>query len=163
MWRRCQLAAMTLIGTVACTEAVEPEPDLGSIVYEIFTGCVVDPGGPYACQPNQTAATRGDTLIVGHAVVDTLDDTGTLNQVSIRPGCAVNFEILRGNTLVGTLPAAPTCPDSTLAQGVNAPRILNLRLYPWLVPADYTAGTYTLRSVWLVDPRATRSLEITLR
>jgi hypothetical protein len=154
---------MLAVAFSACGDSVAPEVDLGSIIYEIFTGCFVNPSGPYTCAPNQTEVMRGDTLLVGHAVVDTADATGTLNQITIRAHCAVQFEIRRGQTLVGTLPPQPPCPDSVLPQGVNAPRILNLTIVPWLVPADLPPGVVTLRSVWLEDPLVQRTFDVTVR
>lgn len=151
-------------GLLTITGCSEPlEPDLGMLAYEIFTGCFVNPAGPYTCAPNQTVVARGDTLLVGHAVVDTADATGTLSHVTIRPFCAVNFEIRHGAALVGTLPEQPWCVDSTLAQGINAPRVLNISIYGWVVPHDLAPGSYVLHSVWLEEPRVTRSLQITVR
>jgi hypothetical protein len=161
MMRKSALVLAGVLLTTGCSETLEPS--LGTLAYEIFTGCLVNPDGPYTCTPNQTAVARGDTLFVGHAVVDTADATGTLSHITIRAVCAVNFEIRRGAALVATLPEQPTCPDSTLAQGINAPRVLNITIYIWAVPTDLTPGTYVLRSVWLEDPQVTRSLQVTVR
>jgi hypothetical protein len=150
------------LGFLACSDAVEPEPDLGTLLYSVFTGCFAS-GPLYTCSPNELEVTAGDTLLVGHAVVDTADATGTMSQITIRAPCAVNFEIRRSGELVGTLPPQPPCPDSVLAQGINAPAVNNITIYPWAVPADLTPGTYTLMSVWLEDPAVRRSLDVMVR
>jgi hypothetical protein len=58
------------------------------------------------------------------------------------------------------LPAEPTCPDSIQDQGDNAPRVYNARFFFWKPPLDAEVGSYTFRSVWLVDPAVRRTVRI---
>jgi hypothetical protein len=157
-----RISLLVVFGLLACSDAVAPEPDLGTMVYSVFTSCFAS-GPSYTCNPNQLEVTRGDTLLVGHAVVDTADATGTLSQITIRAPCAVNFEIRRGGDLISTLPPQPPCPDSVLGQGINAPAVNNITVYPWAVPAELPLGTYTLQSVWLEEPAVRRSLNVTVQ
>lgn len=124
---------------------------MAGLLYEIQP-CGLPPfAGPYGC-PDTIEVAPGDTLLIGHAVIDT---SHTHADILIRPICAVNLEILRNGELIGTLPSEPTCPDSVEVNGTNAPSITNVRGYRWEVPA-LAPATYTVRSVWLLDPAATQ-------
>ena len=136
-------------------------PDLGTLAYEVFSGCIPDVFNlVVTCAPQQTTVARGDSLLVGHLLIDT--SAAGAATARLRPSCAVNFEIRHGGALVGTLPATPTCPDSVQDQGDNPPRVNNAHVFFWQVPADAAQGPYTIKSVWLVDPRLTRAIQVTV-
>jgi hypothetical protein len=152
--------AVLVATIISCSDPVEP--NLGTLAYEIFTGCLPSAFEPvYTCSPQQTTITRGDTLLVGHLVVDT--SVAMAATARVRAPCAANFEIRRGVTLVGTLPAVPTCPDSVMEQGDNPPLVNNRRVQFWAVPSDAAPGVYTITSVLLVEPRAARSTQVTVQ
>jgi hypothetical protein len=149
--------AATVLG---CSDATAP--DLGTMAYEMFSGCIPDVFNlAVTCAPQQTSVARGDSLLVGHLLIDT--STAKTATARLRASCAVNFEIRLGTTLVGTLPATPTCPDSVQEQGDNPPRVYNARVFFWQVPTNTAPGTYTLKSVWLVDPALSRSIQVTVQ
>jgi hypothetical protein len=164
------LATRTVTGATLAFGADDPVSDtlrlmvaldlvrMVGLLYEILP-CGLPPfEGPYHC-PDSLEVSPGDTLLVGHAVIDT---TKAHDDILIRPGCAVNFELVHDGQLIGTLPAEPTCPDSVEVNGYNAPEILNVRGYYWEVPA-LAPGNYTVRSVWLRDPLDTRSAVLIVR
>ena len=127
--------------------AADPAPDtlsltvslelqgMAGLLYEILP-CGLPPfGGPYEC-PDTMEVSPGDSLLIGHAVIDT---SGTHEDILIRPACAVNLEILLDGQVIEPLPIEPTCPDSVEVNGFNAPQILNVRGYsgrcrPWRPP-----------------------------
>ena len=154
---RVVLGGILVSASPACSDSTGP--DLGTLVYEVWSGCVPDIfNGVFTCSPQQTSVARGDSLLVGHLLIDT---SATLSATARVVGsCAVNFEITRSGTLVATLPAQPTCPDSVAEQGDNPPRVYNARIRFWHVPADAPTGQYTITSVLVVEPRITRSLQV---
>jgi hypothetical protein len=155
----CLLSAALLAN---CGETTAPGIDdaIRPLVYEIFTGCLPQ-RLEYDCGPDVLTVSRGDTLIVGHSLHDS--SGADPDTVIVTADCAVNFEILRSNVLVGTLLAAPTCPDSTLPRGENAPQINLIRAFAWRIPTGLAPGQYTLRSRLLVNPNVSKSLQITVQ
>jgi hypothetical protein len=156
-WSGVLLSGSMAVAVSACSDTTGP--DLGTMAYEVFSGCVPDVFNfATTCSPQQTTVDRGDSLLVGHLLFDT---SATLSATArLRPSCAVNFEIRRDGALVSTLPAVPTCPDSVQEQGDNPPRVYNARVFYWQVPTDAPTGPYTISSVWLVDPAASRSIRV---
>jgi hypothetical protein len=136
-------------------------PDLGTLAYEMFSGCIPDIFNlGLMCSPQITTVARGDSLLVGHLLIDT--SAAQTATARLRAPCAVQFEIGRAGALVRTLPAVPTCPDSVMEQGDNPPRVYNARFRFWVVPVDAAPGAYTIKSVWLIDPAATRAIQVTV-
>jgi hypothetical protein len=88
----------------------------------------------------------GDTALVRLSVTDT---GGGSSVAQFRAPCAVNVTILGGPAL-HTLPAVPTCPDSTT--GVVLSAVAVARDLIWIVNGSFTAGDYTLRSDLVADP-----------
>lgn len=90
---------------------------------------------------------RGDTAQVRLTVADTAGDSAV---VLLRASCDVNVTILGGAGVPPTLPATPTCPDSTESALVAS--IPLLRDLVWVVPQALPVGDYTLRGEIVVDP-----------
>ena len=159
-WPTAVVWGALTVAVLSCSEATAP--DLGTLAYEMFTGCIprIFTGG-LTCAPQQTTVARGDSLLVGHLLIDT--SAAKTATARLRASCDVNFEIRRGGALVGTLPAVLTCPDSVLDQGDNPPHVYNAHVYFWLVPADAAPGVYTITSVWLIEPATTRSVQVTVQ
>lgn len=110
------------------------------LVYRCSGGCGTTTG------PLDTLH-RGDTAQVRLSVADTAGDSAV---VLLRAGCDVNVTILGGAGVAPTLPATPTCPDSTESASVSS--IPLLRDLVWIVPAAFAVGDYTLRGEIVVDP-----------
>jgi hypothetical protein len=157
---RVSIALVVAIGLAACSDATAP-PDLGPLLFGVTVGCAPSPNPPYVCT-GPTSYARGDTMTLGTLLIDTTafhDEA----QVIVRPICWQNLEIRRGGTVVDYFPRVSTCPDSTLAQGENAPGVFVLRFFRFIVPDAWTPGTYTARSLILVDPPAMVSRAFTIR
>jgi hypothetical protein len=159
-WLEVLLCGALTAPVLGCGDTTAP--DLGTLAYEVFSGCIPDVFNlVVTCAPQQTTVARGDSLLVGHLLIDT--SAALAATARLRPSCAVNFEIRHGGALVGTLPVTPTCSDSVQNQGDNPPRVYNAHVFFWQVPADAAQGTYTIKSVWLVDPALTRSIQVTVQ
>jgi hypothetical protein len=160
---RYSAAAFIVVLTLAAcgSDAVAP-PDLGPLLFEVTVGCVPIPAPPYVCTSPTTTFSRGQVMTIGELLVDTTASQQTA-QVVVRAVCWQNIEILRGAMLVDYLPRASTCRDSTMAQGDNPPRVFNFRAFQFIVPDIWVSGTYTARSLMLVDPPITVSRTFTIQ
>ncbi|HKE89821.1 MAG TPA: hypothetical protein VKB45_05770 [Gemmatimonadales bacterium] len=112
------------------------------LAYHCSGGCG-SPAGPI------DTVQRGDTALVRLAVADT---SGSSTIALVRAPCAVNVTIL-GGTMLHTLPATPTCPDSGVAVEVGS--VPYMRDVVWIVDGSFTSGDYTLRGDIVVDPPVT--------
>jgi hypothetical protein len=131
-----------------CGGGAEPMPPPFSL--DLFINSCVGPNCSGGNSPITTAA-RGSTIAIGYLVDAVIGAEDT--ELTTRPGCAVNFEIRRGLALVGTVPAAPTCPDSlerlTLDSLAAIPPGLG---YIWTIPASLEPGQYRFESVTFRNP-----------
>ena len=151
--------ALTL-SLASCSDAAGP--DLGPLLFDVTIGCYPSPDPPYTCTAATTTFSPGDTLTIGEILVDTSLSHHEAH-VTVRAICWQNLEIRRSGQLVDYLPRVSTCPDSTLLQGDNSPFVVNIRAYTFRVPDVWTPGTYTVRSLMLVDPPATVARSFTIR
>lgn len=136
------VAALAAIGCSGNTPFTPPGSGLAVSVsaYHCSGGCGAATG------PVDTLH-RGDTALVRLSVADTAGDSTV---ILVRAACDVNVTILGGSGAAPTLPAAPTCPDSTLA--LSASPIATLRDFVWVVPQALSVGDYVLRGEMVVDP-----------
>ena len=136
------LAALAAIACSAESPFVPPGGNLlvAVVVYRCSGGCGTTIG------PVDTLH-RGDTAQVRLSVADTAGDSAV---VLLRANCDVNVTILGGAGVAPTLPATPTCPDSTEAASVSS--IPLLRDLVWIVPPTLAVGDYTLRAEMVIDP-----------
>lgn len=139
------MVAIAALATVACSADAPFTPPGANLnvsvsAYHCRGGCGA-PTGPI------DTLHRGDTALVRLSVADT---AGGSSVILLRAACAVNVTILGGAGTAPTLPAAPTCPDSTV--GLSASSIPYLRDFVWVVPPALPVGDYTLRSDIMVDP-----------
>jgi hypothetical protein len=149
------VVAIVALAVVACSgdaPFTPPGANLAASVdaYHCSAGCGAATG------PIDTLH-RGDTTLVRLSVADTAGDK---TPILLRAACAVNVTILGGAGPAPTLPAAPTCPDSTVALLASATPYQ--RDFVWVVPPALPVGEYTLRGDMVVDPpvRARRTVRI---
>jgi len=140
-------AAALVAALVGCSDTTPFRPPGGSLAvtvlaYHCSGGCG-SPAGPV------DTVQRGDTALVRLAVRDT---SGRSTIALVRSPCAVNVTIL-GGTMLHTLPATPTCPDSGVSVDVGS--VPYLRDVVWIVDGSFASGDYTLRGDIVVDPPVT--------
>lgn len=87
-------------------------------------------------------------------------DTGGSSVAQLRAPCAVNVTIL-GGPAMHTLPAVPTCPDSTTGELLSD--VATVRDLVWVVSGAFPAGAYTLRSDLVADPPIVTQRSIRVR
>lgn len=158
--RTWPLAAMLAALAVASC-STDAGPSLGDLryVFADYSHC-----GVAGCDSVFSAVQHGDTLGFFLSIQDDTPDTAALPRV--RPFCATNLVIRR--TLPPQveidIPRTPTCPDSTRVGGDNWPGSINTdRLYYFGIPDTLPAGTYTVTSKVLAEPRVDRTATFTIK
>lgn len=144
---RLRIGAAALVAALACsgdTGVGSPGAglELTVLTYECGSGCGV------LTAPVDTVR-QGDTAIVRLRIADT---AGTNVVALLRASCAPSVTILGGSVL-HSLPAAATCPDSAIAADIGAAPYL--RDVVWVVDSSYAVGDYTLRGDIVINPPVT--------
>ena len=86
------------------------------------------------------------------------------SRIRLRASCAVLGEVYSGTTLVGTIPADVSCPDSTAAYEAVTAGVLHIGLpVDWRVPDSLPSGMYTITSRYVVDPVKPASIAFTVQ
>jgi len=158
--RRVIRAVVTaLLGlSAACNGPSGPEP--GPLLLGVTFGCQPSAVYPYDCAP-VLAADRGGPFILGEFLADTTDTPGAI--VTVRALCRSNILIERGGVVVDSLPHTTTCADSLEVRLLAAPQQAVLRYYGFTIPASWTPGDYTVRTIMLVNPPLTLTRTLTVR
>lgn len=114
-------------------------------------------------RPNRTvitSAARGDSVWIEHVIelIGTVDTTVT---GTVRPDCTENVAIEVGDSVVATVPASPTCQDST-AQQAFATFVPVIRQTLWPVDSALTPGLHVIVGRILVQPPTEPKLGFTV-
>jgi hypothetical protein len=130
----------------------EAEEGLGDARLTVSVNCISS-----TCEAPTTPVARGTQASFTTWFKDSTPDEADLPLV--RAVCDINIELRRGGVLVRTFPSASTCPDSVIAGGDNWPGSINVgHSYDWTIPEDFPAGRYSITTVILKEPSATRTI-----
>lgn len=115
-------------------------------------------------RPNRTvitSAARGDSVWIEHVIelIGTVDTTVT---GTVRPDCTENVAIEVGDSVVATVPASSTCPDSTEQQAF-ATFVPVIRQTRWPVHPALTPGLHVIVGRILVQPPTEPKLGFTVQ
>ncbi len=144
---RIAKTALALALLLGCSDPAGPSPLLYRMpVLEFGTSVPV------------TAASPGDSLWLGISLEDSTSSAGSI--VTIRATCATNITVLRGATVVTTVPTPATCPDSVYQRTVGTFPNFESRFFRWDIPPGLAPGTYTLRGELLQQPRLDVSITL---
>lgn len=147
-----------LLLAVGCIEVAGPSSAV--LRYQITAlGCDTP-----CIRPNRTpidSAFRGDTVWIEH-VIELFSTADTAFVATIRPDCRENVAIEFGDSIVASVPAPETCPDSTVPQSFvnNAPLT---RLTRWPVDTGLTPGFQVIVGRILVQPNVEPKLGFTVQ
>lgn len=158
---RCVVGFAALLLAVGCIEVAGPSSAV--LRYQITAlGCDTP-----CIRPNRTpidSAFRGDTVWIEH-VIELFSTADTTFVATIRPDCRENVAIevgTSGDSIVASMPAPETCPDSTVPQSFvnNTPLT---RLTRWPVDTGLTPGLHLIVGRILELPRVEPKLGFTVR
>ena len=152
MSRRTALLGVLLVAGIACSISTDASRRL------VTYGFAVHPCRPNDCSaPDDTiglaAVDRGDTVWVYGFVEGGDPLVGDSAQVRLRAECAANVVLRSGASTVRTVPAMPTCVDSTFVRFVSRPpNPAEYRYHQWVVDSAIPPGAYTLEGRMVVPP-----------
>lgn len=152
------IAFAALLVGVACINVAEPRQLV--LRYRITAfGCDKPCIGPIRTPID--SASRGDTVWIEH-VIELAGTLDTTFEGTVRPDCTENVAIEFGTSIVATVPALETCPDST-APHVFEVQTPVVRLTLWSVDTGLTPGFHVLVGRIMVEPSLEPKLPFTVR
>lgn len=134
----------TALGGAACTTT---EPTGFLIRYELRAVGCQSTGCASPDTVGIASAALGDTVWLFHRL-SLVAAVGESTLVTLRPSCAENLTVLRGASLQRTVPATPSCPDSTYRTFLGFAD----RYTAWVVDSALVPGAYVLRGQVIVQP-----------